>query len=336
MLRKRSSEQIHVDAVKMGIQKVRSGCFSCAEGYFELARQHGATDEEIRQALDAVASTPDKDLSRRELIKLIGAGGLALSAAGLITHRADAAAAWWGTDSNSQTCCGMPQNFYVGRMGYGGEPGGDGYFFNTSAARAAGGANTFGYWGVVGPDSRGSYSPYDWGRKQADNAWNAWYNSPNHAFIWGYTVFGDVESGFGGWSNGNYGPNQAVLNGFCTELYNITPANPVVWPGIYISPYTWGQFFGTGFRTNTAFVLWLAGCDTCGSDICNPCNSSCNTLTTVQNRLSSTVVNIGLGGMKPVLWQYWISDCGCGDYNVAIQHTNSFGVVTGGSRYSTC
>nr|MDQ2717528.1 hypothetical protein [Chloroflexota bacterium] len=125
MIRKRSSEQVHVDAVKMGIQKARSGCSSCAEGYFELARQHGASDEEIRQALESAASTPDKDLSRRGLIKLIGAGGLALSAAGLITHRTEAAAAWWGTDSNSQTCCGIPQNFYVGRMGYGGEPSGD-------------------------------------------------------------------------------------------------------------------------------------------------------------------------------------------------------------------
>ncbi|GCE15906.1 hypothetical protein [Tengunoibacter tsumagoiensis] len=336
-LRQRPSEQIHADALKMGIQKAKSGCFSCAENYFELAKQHGATEEEICQELTAVAVPPKQGLTRRELIRLAAAGGLAVSAAGLFTTTSHAAVpTYWGTDSNSQSCCQIAQNFYVGRMGYGGEPSGDGYYFNTAAASAAGASNTFGYWGVVGPDSRGSYSAYDWGKKQADNAWNAWYHSPYESYIHGYTVFGDIESGFGGWSAGNYGPNQDVINGFCTELYNITPSNPVVWPGIYVSPNTWSQFFGTNFKTATSFVLWLTGCDTCGGDICDPCDNSCNTLTTVAARLNSTVVNIGLGTMKPVLWQYWISDCDCGDFNVAIQQNISFSAITGGSMYSSC
>lgn len=340
MLQQRNPDKVHADAIKVGMQKARSGCASCADGYFELAKQYGATEEEIRQELEAATKTTKKGLSRRELIKLMASGGLALSAIGLISKDAQAISTWWGTDSNSQTCCQMPQNFYIGRMGYGNEPNGDGYFFNTHAATAAGFSNTFGYWGVVGPNDsrRGNLSPYAWGSKQADLAWNAWYNSPNAGFIEGYTVFGDIEANFGGWSNGNYSPNQDVLNGFCTELYNITPSNPAVWPGIYISPNSWSSYFGTSFRTTNSFVLWLTGCDTCGSDICGPCDSSCNTITTVQNRLSATIVNIGLGTMKPVLWQYWIDpECGsCGDFNVATQNTNSFQVVTGGSTYSHC
>lgn len=332
LLRPRASEQIRVDAIEMGLQKVKHGCLPCADNYFELAKQHGATEEEIRHALERATKTTSTGLSRRELLKIAAATGLALGTAGLHTGSAQALSTWWGTDSNTQTCCGMPQHFYIGRMGYGSEPVGDPRFFNTTAAQRAGLNHTYGYWGVVGPTIRPSgKSPYAWGQQQADHAWNARHNGPNASHLGGLTVFGDVEPGFGGWSFGNYGPNQATINGFLAELFAITPH--YVWPGLYISPYYWTQLLGQGFRPTTAFVLWVTGCDTCGRDICGPCVSSCNTLTTVQRRLSTTVVKVGLGGMRPVLWQYWLGGCGCGDFNVATQDATSFRPATGGAIY---
>ncbi len=334
LLRPRASEQIRVDAIEMGLQKVKHGCLPCADNYFELAKQHGATEEEIRHALERATKTTSTGLSRRELLKIAAATGLALGTAGLHTGSAQALSTWWGTDSNTQTCCGMPQHFYIGRMGYGSEPVGDPHFFNTTAAQRAGLNHTYGYWGVVGPTIRPSgKSPYAWGQQQADHAWNARHNGPNASHLGGLTVFGDVEPGFGGWSFGNYGPNQATINGFLAELFAITPH--YVWPGLYISPYYWTLLLGQGFRPTTAFVLWVTGCDTCGRDICGPCVSSCNTLTTVQRRLSTTVVKVGLGGMSPVLWQYWLGGCGCGDFNVATQDATSFRPATGGAIYSS-
>lgn len=335
MTRQRPAEQVRSDAIAMGLKKASKGCPACADGYFELARQHGATEEEIKRALESATKTVGKGLSRRELIKLAAAGALALGTVTLTTKKARANSSWWGTDSSSQTCCGVPQDFYIGRMGYGMKI--SPAYFNVSAAQAAGLYSTYGYWGVVGPNAKPrNLSAYAWGQKQADKAFYAWQtgNSPNAYLIGGYTIFGDVESGFGGWKSGNYSSNQQVLNGFLDELYAITPSNPVTWPGLYISPLNWSSYFGQSFVTNTNFVLWVTGCDTCGSDICSPCDTSCDTFTTVDNRLFSTVTSIGLGGMSPVLWQYWIGGCQCGDFNVATQYVDSYTPATGGSTYS--
>src|SRR5947209_6120011 len=116
MLRQRNVEQIRTDAIKVGIQKAKNGCISCAESYFECARQHGATEEEICQALEAVTKTTGKRLSRRDLIKIAAAGSLALSMGGLFAKNAQTISAWWGTDSNTGTCCTLPQDIYIGRI----------------------------------------------------------------------------------------------------------------------------------------------------------------------------------------------------------------------------
>ncbi|HEY7419026.1 MAG TPA: hypothetical protein VH593_27845, partial [Ktedonobacteraceae bacterium] len=250
------------------------------------------------------------------------------------TGQAKATSFWWGTDSNSQACCNMPQNFYIGRMGYGIEPVGDAYFFNINSARAASNRHTYGYWGLVGPGYRGGWSPYDYGRKQADCAWNAWNHGPNAPHIGGQTVFADVEPGFGGWSFGDFGANQAIINGFLRELHNITPHHKS--PGLYISPYYWSNMVGTGFKPSTNYVLWVTGCDTCGGDLCSPCNFACNTLTTVRNRMSATVSHVALGGFKPVVWQYWISNCGCGDYNVMTQNAGALSPARANTLYRGC
>ncbi len=285
----------------------------------------------------------DKRLSHWKVTKNMTANGfisatrnLASRATRLFTGNTQSVPAWWGTDSSTQTCCAMPQNFYIGRLGYGAEPLGDSNFFNVNAAQSAGRGHTYGYWGLVGPDIRPTgVDPYVWGELQADNAWNACQHGSHAYLVGGLTVFADVETGFGGWTSGNNGPNQDVLTGFLDRLFAITP--PAVWPGLYISPYFWTGFFGQSFRPTTDFVLWVTGCDTCGGDICNPCDYSCNTLTTVRNRLTSTVGNVTLGGRKTVLWQYWLSDCGCGDFDVLTQDTPSLLPVKGTTiYYSPC
>jgi hypothetical protein len=341
MLRQRSAEQIRLDAIRMGVKKAEDGCLSCMQSYFDLARQNGATQEEIEQALDKMTADSGKGLLRRDLLKMVAIGGLAtiagstaLGSAEYSTGQAQAITAWWGTDSSSQSCCGMPQNFYIGRMGYGVEPHGDAFFFNINAASAAGPYRTYGYWGLVGPDMRGAMTPFDWGRAQANAAWNAWHNGPHATSIRGLTVFADVEPGFAGWSVGNYKPNQAVLNGFLQELFNITPHE--TWPGLYISPYYWRVFMGQNFQPATSYVLWLTGCHTCSSNLCSPCDFSCNTTTSVKQVLTSTISEVALGGHKPVAWQYWISGCGCGDYNVMTQHATSLQPATSKITYRGC
>jgi hypothetical protein len=338
-----------MDAITMGVKKAQNGCIPCMHRYFGLAKSHGATDEEIEEACrqiehvvieEATPQTQPKNLGRRQLIKLAAAGGLATAVTSgwmwETTSYAQASAMplCWGTDSSSMASYGMPQNFYVGRMGYGGEPAGDGYFFNVNAARIAGHAHTFGYWGVVGPNARpAGFSPLGWGQHQAACAWNAWHNGPYAAYIGGLTVFGDVERGFSGWIAGNYAANQAVLSGFLQELLTITP--PHVWPGVYVSPIIWTSFFGTAYRPATDFVLWLTGCHTCGSSICAP-SAPCNTLQTAHATMLHAVKHTTLGGRKPVMWQYWIGGCGSGDYDLLTQNSSSLVPVNAHKVYYPC
>ncbi|HEX4208266.1 MAG TPA: hypothetical protein VHZ51_29490 [Ktedonobacteraceae bacterium] len=341
MLRPRTSEQIRIDAIKMGVKKAREGCLPCMNQYFALAREHGASQAEIECALASV-STEQHGIPRRKLLKIAAAGGLAAATAGLgiasleyaSNSHAQSVQTWWGTDSSSQTGYELPQNFYIGRMGWGKQPQGDALYFNVNAANAAGRERTFGYWGLVGPGNgyRGSTSPFDWGKRQADCAWNGWNHGPHATSVGSPTIFVDIESGFGGWTNGNYTANQQVVNGFLQELFNITPRN--TWPGMYISPNYWKNLLGTQFKPTTPFVLWITGCYTCGTGVCGPADNSCSTQTSVQGKWKSHVGNVALGGQKPVLWQYWISNCGCGDYNVCTQNSTSLIPIPSDTLYA--
>ena len=332
MLKQRTPEQIRLDAVKMGLKKAQSGCPECAEKYFELAKQHGATEQEIQEALEQATGMSKKGLNRRELIKyaVIGAGGLAITATVLTSlersHSAQAASSFFGVDSNTNICCAMPLNFYVGRMGYGVYPDTSYFAFNTAMAQKVGNPNTFGYWGVQGPGSNpNNTSPFQWGVSQAQAAWAAWNNTfVGASYVGGYTVFGDFESGFGGWGS-NVGANQAVINGFLSELFNITP--PRVWPGLYVSPNTWNQFVGSGFVPGTSFVLWIVGTNECA--VCGPCNNGCGTTTSdATNIFNNNVRRVNVGGQNPVLWQYWLTNpgcdnSGCGDWDISSQLARS-------------
>lgn len=342
MLLQRDSEKIRRDAIATGIKKAKNQCLSCADGYFELAREHGATEEEIKLALEEAAQRRGQNLSRRDLIKVLAASGITLATAGLLTGtaHADQFGDWYGTDSNTRslTSGGLQQDFYIGRMGQALDFDTNSYAFNRAAAADTkprqGGANThsFGYWAVHGPQSGNKPSNltnYQWGAAQADKAYDAWWHCPNQDLIGGATIFGQVEPETAGWISGVINNNRDVVNGFMDELFTIVPEN--TWPGLYITPNNWQNILEPdfhSFRTNTNFVLWMSGLDTCGSDICAPC-AACATQPTVHNRFQNFLNNgVNLGSMVPVVWQYWISGgypCGsCGDFDVTRQDTDAF------------
>lgn len=334
MLKQRTPEQIRLEAVKMGLKKAQNGCPECAEKYFELAKQHGATEQEIQAALELVTGMGKKGLNRRELIKyaVAGAGGLAITTTVILSleklRPAQASSsAFFGLDSNTTICCGMPLHFYIGRIGYGVYPDTYYYAFNTAMAQKAGHTNTFGYWGVQGPNSNTGYgTAYQWGVAQAKAAWAAWNGTfIGSSYVGGYTVFGDVEAGFGGWGT-NVAQNQAVISGFLSELFTITP--PKVWPGLYVSPSFWNEFLGGNhFVPATSFVLWITGAYECA--VCGPCNEGCATTPAdAEGYYLNHVRTITVGGQQAILWQYWLTNpgcdnSGCGDWNISSQLTRS-------------
>src|SRR5207302_10654093 len=60
-LRERDPMKVRLDAIKMAGKKFDSGCISCAESYLEVARRHGATDEDLAASLRVPAlGTPGK------------------------------------------------------------------------------------------------------------------------------------------------------------------------------------------------------------------------------------------------------------------------------------
>lgn len=335
MFQTRSSDAIRRDAIRMGIKKARGGCTGCAETYFELAQKHGASEQEIQQALEEATQSRGKHMNRRDLVKILAAGMVAFTTADILHGQAhaDQYGDWYGSDSNSVSDP-IQQDFYIGRTGQALAPDTNPYAFNTTAARNASSGRTFSYWAIHGPTSYirpGGYSDYGWGVAQGDAAFQALSSLSYGYLIGGQTIFGQVEPETAGWDNGNITPNRDVVNGFLNQVYAITAAG--VWPGLYITPDNWKNLLEpdfSSFRTNTDFVLWLAGLDTCGSDICGPCTPNCATQPTVHNRFQWFLNNgVNLGSMVPVVWQYWIANCpgGCGDADVTRQNTSNFSPV---------
>jgi hypothetical protein len=80
----RDPQLIRTDAIKIGIKKAQQGCIECAAKYFELAKQHGATQTELQQAIDRLSSRPEESkFGRRDLLKLVAAVGTAGVLAGI-------------------------------------------------------------------------------------------------------------------------------------------------------------------------------------------------------------------------------------------------------------
>jgi AhpD family alkylhydroperoxidase len=340
MSRPRNAEQIRTGALKTAIRKAKMGCHSCAQGYFELARKHGATEEEISRTITTAVDSSEPGINRRRLLQLAAAlvAGATLDVHELLPHRAETSSYYWGTDSTTASMMGIPQNFYIGRFGYG--TSGSTYFFNTRAARMAGKSGTYMYWGLEGPESAPSdITPYRWGKQQASAALDQRYHNPNAVYVGGYTIFADIEVGFGGWSarHSAHPANRQVVRGFLDGIAAASTRATPFHPGIYVNPDEWRSYVGKDFRPDKSFVLWITGCYACNSSICAPCDETCmTTLTTVEKllpRVSSTI----LGGSKAVLWQYWLDPpCDCGDFDVAIQNpTSGFTPVRSQATYAS-
>lgn len=160
-------------------------------------------------------SQTEKNLPRRGFLKLGVASALALMVSRFIhPGKVEAATTYYGTDSLTQSCCGMPQNFYIGKTGQGLSM--STTYFNTSAALAAGNNKTHSYWFLLGPNSPTKPSgdtPYAWGQRQATKACDAWFDHPYAGFFSGKTIFGDIEQPSSyGWT-GTLTQNRDVLRG---------------------------------------------------------------------------------------------------------------------------
>lgn len=84
MSRSKSSTAIRDDALKVARSKLAAGCRQCADAYLELARAHGATEDQIQHALSAVDEQGSVGgISRRKFLSsaAASAGGIAALAA---------------------------------------------------------------------------------------------------------------------------------------------------------------------------------------------------------------------------------------------------------------
>jgi hypothetical protein len=320
MLRQRESSKIRVDALRLGAIKAGEGCDGCADSYFALAQEHGATAPQIEGALEQQGSRADGYLTRRQVLKgiAVGAAGAAAMTAGLIPLEAAATSNYYGVDTNTTNCCSMPYTFYIGRFGYQLTQTTSG--FNVTAAQQA--TSKFyvhTYWDLGGPNWPGANQDFfQWGRDQAAAAVTSWYQNPNAPYAYGRTIFADVEPGQGFENPTNQGNNQLVLNGWNDYITHY--GGPNFYPGVYISPGNWNSYFGSGFRPTLNSTLWITGCRTCAIS-CAPANPNCGgTVGQVDAMWANPVSQTILGGNPVAIWQYWIGSCAYGgDWNVSSQ-----------------
>ncbi len=342
-LRVRDTENIRRDAITTAIKKASEGCRDCSVAYFALARQNGATEQEIEQAVSSTTAPNPSGISRRDLLKLAagalaGLTGLGLSDSGMQPQAALANSFWWGTDTNTMRLAGTapPQNFYIGRTGGGTSAGGGG--FNTQAATLAGIGYTYSFWDIEGPTMKpGGTSDYNWGYNQAVQAINAWDHGTYASYLGGQTIFGDIEGQNGGWLANNYGPNQQVLQGWLDAIKTYQNLQ-LFTNGIYISAGQWVSYFGTSYRPSRNFVWWQTGCQTgSGTGSASPCTPpTSGTESWVMGVVNNGAGKNVIGGSQVVLIQYWIDNGsqGCGDYDVAMQDPYNFGWVNSNTNYS--
>ena len=75
-MRRKSSLEIKLDALKMARRKTLDGCAECADGYLKLAGEHGATPDEILAALNSVDDSEANGISRRAVLYGTAAAGI--------------------------------------------------------------------------------------------------------------------------------------------------------------------------------------------------------------------------------------------------------------------
>jgi len=80
MPRHRQPANIRADALSMAVKKLGSGCEGCAQSYVKLAREHGATEEDIEQAIAGAADGAGNAISRADALKLAAVGATRIAA----------------------------------------------------------------------------------------------------------------------------------------------------------------------------------------------------------------------------------------------------------------
>lgn len=349
-IHRRPPYEVRTEALRHAGEKLRAGCVACAEGYLRLAREHGASEAEVRQVRDAHQpagphhTSHTASLNRRDLLKWAGAA-LAAGVASpfLLTRTAQAhhvasqvaslaSFGYFGVDSCTAPdvggVAGMPVNFYIAELGATNNGLG---CFNPTTSQLVGEDFTHGYWGLSGPNfapapasvNPASVSPLlpaasifaAYGITQAQAALAAWQTTPGVA---GKTLFADVEAGFGGWGD-PMTPQQGaeLLDGF---LVTIAAAGFV--PGVYINNSSRDAWFPPDYRAAVPFVYWVAGGPAAGQ-MAGPCVQG-DTLGGVTALWSQQVQQETFAGISAILWQYWPSDLGCGgDFNFSPQSGNA-------------
>jgi hypothetical protein len=343
-VRRRDSAEIRGRALDAAAKKYAEGCVSCAASYLALARQHGATEREtaaLRLPLGAERIETESSrgaINRRRLLQLAAIGaaaGVAGKLAPLLQVQAtpnrvappggvadEAAMApvnlsvpgAFGVDSCTSVTHGlvaqMPVQFYIGELGATKWSAG---CFDTGMAVHATPSRTHGYWGVCGPNSKPDrvVDAAAFGALQAYSAIEAWNHNPA---VGGRTIFADVESGFGGWgAPATQADHVALLDAF---MRTIALAGFV--PGVYINRTEKLAWFPAGYVAGVPFVYWVAGGRLAGS-MPAPCGPG-DTLGAAYAAWLSAARDETFGGMRAVVWQYWLSGMGCaGDFDYSPQ-----------------
>ena len=312
-IERRSTDEIREKAIATAVAKHDEGCENCAAAYIDVARQHGATEADVRRA----------GIGRRGFLKFAVALFAATSAAtavNLIRPQQSVKASQllrgdylgsFGVDSctplATATGQAMPLQFYVAEVGatqYGLG------CFDAATAGYVGRDFAHGYWGLCGPNN--ATDPVSYGRLQADLAIAS---LQANAAVGAKTFFADVETGFGGWGD----PATPQQNAKLLDAFLSTIAAAGYVPGVYIDDYNRDTWFPSDWVASVPFVYWVAGGPSAGT-MCAPCAPDCDTLTPVQQLWDSDVSSNTFGGYRAVVWQYWLSNFGCGgDYNFSPQ-----------------
>lgn len=205
---------------------------------------------------------------------------------------------YYGIDSDTAVfpTGAKSKDFYAGRRGVGTTV--STTYWNTAGANLA--QKKYMYWGLRGPTSdpnfhAGTYNGnngYAWGQSQAASARIEWFASPANM----YTIFCDVEGGFGGWFSANETVNAElqkggfvnfqVFKGFCDKIVD---SNGVFKSGVYTSAGDWGNIMGSAYYPNYAQTVW--GANWPGVSFNTPPNdfSKCKSI----------------NGVMPTIWQYY-------------------------------
>lgn len=321
-IRRLGPAEVRERALATAAAKHEEGCENCAAAYIQVARTNGATEEDVRRA--AVGR-------RRFLTFALGALAATGVGAGVLVERmrstngvkisalqrfenGDLPGAY-GVDSctpvATATGQAMPLQFYIGEVG---ATANGLNCFDRETAAAVGPDLTHAYWGLCGPNN--TDAPFAYGQEQALRAMEA---ITANGLVGGRTLFADVETGFGGWGD----PATPAQHAALLDAWLKTVAAAGYIPGVYIADSNRDAWFPSGYRAAVPFVYWVAGGPHAGT-MCAPCEPSCDTLTSVRQLWDDHVSRETFAGYRAVLWQFWLSDFGCGgDYNFSPQRANN-------------